>query len=210
MSKIQLKVQNLAKAFLLKKVFENLSFELTPGCYAILGPIGSGKSTLLSLLAGSISPDRGIITINGVSLEKRPVRAKKYLSYVPEGVHVYPFMTGHELINFIRCVKRSALSSETEKLLFEFGIKENLSQAFNQMTVETQRKCLIAAATLGNPDIYIFDQPTQELSDEAKDTLAEYLLTLQDKKIVIIVSSDMNFVNSLEAKKLSLDLNSLC
>ena len=57
-----LSVKGVSKSFQDKNLFQNLSFELTPGStVGIIGGNGMGKSTLLDIISGKIKPDSGTI-----------------------------------------------------------------------------------------------------------------------------------------------------
>ena len=204
MNNINLRLEKLSKSFFLKKVFENLSYEFTSGCYAIVGANGVGKSTLLSMMSGSASSDSGLISINSIDLAKHPVKAKKYISYVPDGVLVYPFMTGKELIKFICAAKKSKIASETEKLLTEFNLHNFMNVSFSEMSLGTQRKFLLAASTIGNPDIYILDEPTNAIEQASREVFINYLLGIKDKKIIVFSTHDKELIGCLKAKELKL------
>src|SRR6476620_3809834 len=120
MKNISLKLQNVAKSFQGKQLFECLSFEFNPGIYAIEGANGIGKSTILTMMTGSISSDVGNIIINGVDLHKYPVVAKKHLSYIPDKAMIYPFVKGKEFINFITAIKEASPCKETKSLIYDF------------------------------------------------------------------------------------------
>ncbi|MEO8400847.1 MAG: ABC transporter ATP-binding protein [Gammaproteobacteria bacterium] len=205
MNNIKLKLENISKSFFLKKVFENLSYEFTPGCYAIVGSNGAGKSTLLSIMSGSISSDSGFISINDINLTKHSVKAKRHISYVTDEVLVYPFMTGKELLKFICAAKKSEISSETEKLLTGFNIHDFMHVCFSEMSLGTQRKFLLAASTISNPDIYIFDEPTNAIEQSSREFFINYLLGIKDKKIIIFSTHDKELINCLNAKELRLE-----
>ena len=67
------------------KAVENLSLQVNDGeVFGFLGPNGAGKSTTIKMLTGILTPDEGEITIDGVSMTKTPVLAKRRIGYVPD------------------------------------------------------------------------------------------------------------------------------
>ena len=57
-------ISNLAKDFGDRTLFSNASFQLNPGeRYGLVGANGSGKTTLLNIIAGSIDPTEGQVSI---------------------------------------------------------------------------------------------------------------------------------------------------
>src|SRR5207245_1325583 len=137
-------------------------------------------------------------------LAKYSVKAKSYLSYVPDGVLFYPFMTGKELIKFVCAAKKSKISSETEKLLTEFNLHDFMSVSFSETSLGTQRKFLLPASTTGNPHSYIFDEPTNAIEQASREVFINYLLGIKDKKIIIFSTHDKKLIGHLKAKELKL------
>jgi ABC-2 type transport system ATP-binding protein len=96
-----LKAENLVKRFGSVTVLKNLNLTVQPGeVFALLGQNGAGKTTTINLFLGFIDPTEGNTYINGISVQDQPVETKKYLSYIPETVMLYPTLTGIENLTF--------------------------------------------------------------------------------------------------------------
>ncbi len=205
-----IKVDKITKSYFFKNIFDDLSFEFTAGCYAIIGANGAGKSTLLSMMSGSVSTDAGVIYINNINLAKQPVKAKHHLSYVPDGVPVYPFMSGKALFNLVCAARKCDITADTEKLIAAFDLQQYMNLAFAKMSLGTQRKFLLAASTIGNPDIYLFDEPTNAIDQASREVLINYLFSQRDKKIIIFSTHDQDLIQRLNARVLTLGAHPIC
>src|SRR5262249_61739318 len=80
-------------------VWRDLSFEIPDGeIGALIGANGAGKSTTLRAVAGALIPRAGTIRLRGAEITRLPSHARTHLgiALVPEGRHVFPFLTVRE------------------------------------------------------------------------------------------------------------------
>lgn len=85
-----LRADNLSFAYDAAGVLHDVSIAVGAGdLVGILGPNGSGKSTLLRLLSGSLRPDRGRVSLDGVELRSLPrVQIARRMAVVPQETHL--------------------------------------------------------------------------------------------------------------------------
>ena len=102
-----LRCTGISKSYGNRQIFHDLNYHLASGIYAIQGRNGIGKSTLLGVLAGAIEADAGEVWINGISMNTSPLSARQRLSYVPDESPIYPFMSGHDLLDFVAMAKKN-------------------------------------------------------------------------------------------------------
>ena len=62
---MELLINRVSKQFRNKIAVDNISLNLTPGVYGLLGANGAGKTTLMRMICGILTPDRGTITLDG-------------------------------------------------------------------------------------------------------------------------------------------------
>ena len=94
-----IEVLNLSKKYGDHKALNNVSFKVEKGhIYGLLGPNGAGKSTTMNIITGYMMPSEGKVYINGFDMINQPVKAKKYIGYLPEIPPVYPDMNIYEYI----------------------------------------------------------------------------------------------------------------
>ena len=145
--------EGLSVSYQGRNVFKSVTYSFGSGVYALRGANGIGKSTLLRLLSGAQSPDAGRVWIGGIDLMREPQAAKQLLSYVPDESPVYPFMTGHELLEFVASVKRVPINGLVQELTVAFGLPPHLQTRFDAMSLGTQKKFLLCAAWIGAPKV---------------------------------------------------------
>ena len=98
-----IKIENVSKSFVKgKDVIKNLNLEIKDGeIFGFLGPNGAGKTTTLKMITGILNSDIGDIFIDGKSIKKEPIQAKKQFGFVPDSPDMFLRLNGIEYLNFI-------------------------------------------------------------------------------------------------------------
>ena len=107
------------------KAVENLSLEVKNGeIFGFLGPNGAGKTTTIKMLTGILEPDQGELELDGVSILKYPIEAKRKFSFVPDNPETFSRLKAIEYLNFISDVYK--VPKEDRMQQFEFFSKKCL------------------------------------------------------------------------------------
>jgi len=199
-----LQLHNINKRFPSHKLFTDLSYSFESGCYSLVGPNGIGKSTLLAMMVGCETFDSGQVIINNLDLVKDPVRAKTHLAYVPAQCQFYPFVSGKEFIDFMLRIRKTHLSSATERLIDLFNLTPYLEVTFGNMSLGTQKKFMLAASSIGEPSILILDEPSNGLESATQQILLDHLIQQSVYKLIILATHDKSLLDRLPAKRLQL------
>lgn len=158
-----------------KKIIDNMNLKIKDGTiFGFIGPNGAGKTTTLEMVTGVLQIDEGDILIDGKSIIKEPIEAKKLFGFVPDSPEVFEKLTGLEYLNFIGDVydvspeKRLEI---VEKLAKEFKIYNHLQDRIQSYSHGMKQKLLIISVLLYNPKNWILDEPMTGLDPEASYTL---------------------------------------
>lgn len=148
-----------------KTLFSKLGFSLLPGALLLLkGPNGSGKTTLIRMLAGLSPPDKGSITWQGEPI-KANAHYKRELMYIGHKSAVKPHGTVQENLEFW-----AALYSTQTLLpaaLAFYGLEKLKGVPAGQLSAGWQRRVALARLILVPCTIWLLDEPTNFLDDEA-------------------------------------------
>jgi len=195
MGEILFSLKNICVSFGKKKIIENLNWEVRKGeHWAITGANGSGKSTLLGILSG----DHPQIYKNDLELLGQNVKEsfsisehkKKLGFFSPEmalQVHRRATVLDALLENFPQPVlaeeKKMALN-----LLTALGLENELNKPLRNLSEEQLRLALIARAISRSPEVLLLDEPTQGMSERAKERLFSLLDKASEKTTLIFTS----------------------
>lgn len=229
-----IKIQNVSKSYKKgNKVVENLNLEIKDGeIFGFIGQNGAGKTTTIKMITGILEIDEGDIFIDGKSITKEPVDAKKQFGLVPDSPDMFLKFSGIEYLNFIAdCfnVNQEDRKKRIEKLSKEFGIYDELENKIESYSHGMRQKIVIIGVLLHNPKNWILDEPITGLDPKSSFDLkalmkeharkgntvffSTHILEIAEKlcdRIAIINKGKIVFVGSLdELKSLHKDKNTL-
>ena len=167
-------IKGLRKDFGPLTVLDDLNLEIASGqATGIVGPNGSGKTTTIKSLLGLVKPTAGDIFIDGESIAGKWNYRQK-IGYMPQIARYPENMTVGELFDFIKEVRGPAKSNE-EELIRHFGLQSEISKRMRTLSGGNRQKVGAVLATMFDPEILIFDEPTAGLDPHS---------SLQFKKLV--------------------------
>jgi branched-chain amino acid transport system ATP-binding protein len=152
-------------------VCRDLSFEIAEGeIVALIGANGAGKSTTLRAVAGVLLPRAGSIRFRGRDLGRLPsyVRAELGIALVPEGRHVFPYLTVREnlqLGGFKHRRDSDRMRRLIEKMFEMFPrLRERSSQKAGTLSGGEQQMLVLARAMMSEPHLLCLDEPSLGLA----------------------------------------------
>lgn len=165
-----------------EKVIENMSLKIEDGTiFGFIGPNGAGKTTTIEMITGVLKIDEGDILIDGKSIIKEPIEAKKQFGFVPDSPDAFEKLTGIEYLNFIGDVYNVPQKERFEKvkdLANKFGIFNSLKDRIQSYSHGMKQKLIIISVLLYNPKNWILDEPMTGLDPKAsyilKDLMKEH------------------------------------
>lgn len=218
-----LQVTDVGLRFGDKELYKEVNLKFTKGnCYGVIGANGAGKSTFLKILSGEIEPNTGVISIT--EKERMSVLKQDHFKYDQSTV-LDTVIMGHERLWTIMKekdalymkedfsdedgIKAAELEGEfaeldgwdaetnAEKILMGLGIEKDLHYSLmSELTGAEKVKVLLAQALFGSPEILLLDEPTNHLDYASIKWLNEFIIGL-DETIVIVVSHDRHFLNTI-------------
>lgn len=178
-----IEIKNVSKKYKkTEKVINNLNLEIKSGeIFGFLGPNGAGKTTTIKMITGILEIDEGDIFIDGKSIIKEPIEAKKLLGLVPDNPDTFLKLKGIEYLNFIADVYEISTEERVDtinKLGKEFEILDALNQKIETYSHGMRQKLIIIGTLLHEPKNWILDEPMTGLDPKSsfllKNTMKEY------------------------------------
>ena len=187
-----IQVENITKKYGNFIAVKNINFEIEEGeIVGFLGPNGAGKSTTMNMITGFIEPTSGRIIVDGYDISKKPLRAKKQIGYMPEGVPLYSDLTVKEFVTYMAELKGVDKKEKKEKVkqaLEETGLTDVQNKLNKNLSRGYKQRVSMAGALVGDPKVIILDEPTVGL-DPKQVTEIRALIRNLGKNHTIILSS---------------------
>ena len=175
-----IKIENVTKSYIRgKKSVDNINLEIKDGeIFGFLGPNGAGKTTTIKMITGILNPDQGDIYIDGKSIKKEPIEAKKAFGFVPDSPDMFLKLKGIEYLNFLAQIYEVPEKEKKErihKLTKKFEIYNNLNEQIESYSHGMRQKIVICGALLNNPKNWILDEPMTGLDPKSSFDLKEMM-----------------------------------
>lgn len=169
---------------------QGVDLNIEKGMFGLLGPNGAGKSSLMRTISTLQSADQGSITFDGIDVFKDPQALRQRLGYLPQDFGVYPRVTAYDLLDHMAVLKgihtKAERKESVEGLLAHTNLYQHRNKAVSGFSGGMRQRFGIAQALLGDPDLLIVDEPTAGLDPEERNRFHNLLVSLGEKKVVIL------------------------
>lgn len=194
-------VDSVTKSFGSTKAVRDVSFTVSPGqVVGMLGPNGAGKTTTMRLIVGYLSPDSGSISLDGVSVEEKPVEVRKKIGYLPENNPLYSELLVSEALyssGRLKGMTQSQIGKSLDFVVPATGLAEVYHRPTRELSKGYRQRLGIAMALVHQPDVLILDEPTEGLDPNQRNEIRALLRTLAKNKTVIISTHVLQEVSAL-------------
>ena len=209
-SKPYVNLEHVTKSYGPHTVLDDISLSVHTGdVLAIIGPSGSGKSTLLRCINFIEPPDKGIVTVGGVTLEgeapasRRDLKQlRQNLGMVFQSFNLFPHMTVLRNVTLAqeRVLGRTPAEAEAVamQLLTRVGLADKAGQHPIRCSGGQQQRIAIARALALDPKVMLFDEPTSSLDPElGLEVLAVMRELATSGMTMIVVTHEMSFAENV-------------
>lgn len=155
--------------------------------FGLLGHNGAGKSTTIECVLGTKKRDAGRVSLLGMD----PVRDRKKL-FADIGVQFQNTRFQDKLRVWEACETQAALygtAQDFEPLLERFGLAERRATYVNELSGGERQKLAVVVALINSPEVLFLDELTTGLDPVARRSIWEYLTSLKDDGVTIVLTS---------------------
>ncbi len=188
---IVLNFKNISFSYGSNLAVDQLSLQVNPGeIYGLLGPNGAGKSTSVMLAIGFLTPDNGVVEINGQSPAKPEVRQQ--LGVAPQSLSIYEELTALGNLQFfgkMYGLSGNKLSERVEWALEFVSLSDRCKDTAASFSGGMKRRLNLAAALLHDPDMLLLDEPTAGVDPQSRNSLFENIEELKRQGKTIIYTT---------------------
>ena len=166
-----------------------VSFEVPAGAvFGILGPNGSGKTTLLSIILDVLHADTGKFSWFGNTPQ---TNNRKQIGSLLETPNFYHYLSAVDNLKITQAISGRGNSADIDKVLEIVKLAERKKSKFSSYSLGMKQRLAIGAALLGNPDVLVFDEPTNGLDPVGIAEIRSLIQSLAAAGKTIIMASHL-------------------
>ncbi len=183
-----LTVENISKNYGNIKALKGVSFSVPKGCvFGILGPNGSGKTTLLGIIMNVLKATGGSYQLfDEVATDAH----RKKIGTLLETPNFYHYLSAVQNLK-ISCAIKGIGEEDIEHVLQTVDLLKRKNSPFSTYSLGMKQRLAIGAALLGNPDVLVFDEPTNGLDPVGISEIRLLIKDLSAKGKTIIMASHL-------------------
>lgn len=197
--------RNLSKDYgsgsALVHALRGIDLEIEPGELTLLvGPSGCGKTTLISILAGTLDPTGGEVSVLGNDLPRLPKRARaafraRNVGFVFQQFNLLPSLTAAENVAVPQVIngwsKPRAIHRAVE-ILGRVGLADKVDALPAQLSGGQQQRVAIARALVHEPRLLVCDEPTSAIDARTGQAIMELIreVALEPDRVAVVVTHD--------------------
>jgi ABC-2 type transport system ATP-binding protein len=157
-----IQIENLSYSYGRAEAVHDLSLTVQPGrCYGLFGRNGAGKTTTMKCLLNLLHPQSGKVRVFGLDPSKQEVEVKRLLSYVPDQVAFYPWMSVRETLDYLASFRPHWNRKIEQELFDRFGLDP--AQRTSSLSKGQRTQVALIAAICPETDLLVLDEPTSGL-----------------------------------------------
>ena len=183
-----LSVDNLVKNYGGIKALKGVSFSVPAGTvFGILGPNGSGKTTLLGIIMDVLKASSG----NYRLFDQEPSNdLRKQIGTLLETPNFYHYLSATENLKISAAIKGRG-ADDIDRVLDIVDLAKRKNSKFSTYSLGMKQRLAIGAALLGDPEVLVFDEPTNGLDPVGIAEIRELIKKLSHQGKTIIMASHL-------------------
>jgi molybdate transport system ATP-binding protein len=159
----------------------------------LFGASGAGKTSLINMIAGLLRPDRGIIAVDGETLDDTMARThvpvhRRRIGYVFQDARLFPHLDVRQNLDYGRRMNGLAEDGAQHRRVTELlDIGNLLDRRPGRLSGGERQRVALGRALLSRPRLLLLDEPLGSLDDERKEEILPYLVRLRDEASIPMV-----------------------
>lgn len=195
-----IRFENVTKLYKTVIGVNDVSLDLAPGAYGLLGPNGSGKTTFINLIIGQLRPTIGSVQV----FDQDPWQRNELLRRIglcPAVDILLPNVTGLDWVQYlVRMHGFSAADAgrRAEDALATVGMQHAMRRPIGSYSLGMRQRCKIAQAIAHEPELLILDEPFNGLDPVGRHELtALFLRWISERRSILLASHLLHEVEAV-------------
>lgn len=169
---------------------DNVTWSIATGARAcLLGPNGAGKTTCIRLLEGALEPTSGTVELLGSRVaDEGYLDARRRTGIVPQGPGMYTDITVSE---YLALAARLYARGNVDRVVEVFDLGDHRQKVLSRLSGGYQRRVVLAAALLSEPEVLLLDEPTVGLDPIAAHDVHEFLREAMHDRTTLLCTHNL-------------------
>ncbi len=181
-----IEVEKVSKCYGREQILNQVSFSVEQGqVLGVVGPNGSGKTTLFGIMLGLRESQEGTVRFWG-SEDLQAIKGRMGIA-MDQGSFYHAY-SAHKNLS-LTALSKGVKPDRITEVLDMVELSHTGSKAYKKFSYGMKKRLEIADALMHNPDIYIFDEPTNGLDPEGIIFIRELISRLSKEGKTVVVSS---------------------
>lgn len=183
-------VDNLTRKYGDTVAVDGVTFEARPGeITGFLGKNGAGKTTTMRVMTGFMPPSSGTVRIHGFDIREDSLQARRLIGYLPETAPLYDDMSVQQYLNFcarLRGISGADVARRVDEAMHSVHIDQRRQWLIGKLSKGLRRRVGLAQALVHDPQVLIFDEPTEGLDPEQIIEIRNLIAGLKGSRTIIL------------------------
>lgn len=191
-----------------KNIVENVNLEIKKGqAAAFIGPSGQGKTTMADIILGLLEPQKGEVTVDGVSIVENIRGWHDHIGYIPQFIYLsdesirdnVAFGIEKDKINdemVWKALEEAQLADFVKKL--DNGLDTIVGERGTKLSGGQRQRIGIARALYRDPDFLVFDEATSALDNETESEVMDSINALHGAKTMLIIAHRLSTIEKCD------------
>ncbi len=184
---------SLVKRFGTLTAVNEVSLSVPEGeIFGFLGPNGAGKTTTIRLLTNVLTPDAGMVQIQGIDIYRNPLEAKMQMGVIPESSTIYADLSPEQNLHLsgkLYGLSRSVRIERVEKILERLNLTEHRHRPTRTFSKGMKQRVSIACAIIHHPRVLFLDEPTSGLDVQSRRLVLETIRHMHEQGSTIFLTT---------------------
>lgn len=205
----QLRLEGITKKYNSNIILDNIFYRVESGITGILGENGAGKTTLLKIISGLSTPENGKIYYDKKKVNPDSKFWKSKIGYLPQFPGLYPSMTPVSYLDYLLLLSgwknREQRKKRIDEIIDILNLTDNKDKHIGQLSGGMRQRVAIAQALIHDPEIILLDEPTNNIDEQERKNIHNYLIEISKSKIILYIGHIVNELTSICSNVLVLD-----
>ena len=184
-----IKITDVNKTIKKAPILRDINLEFTGGkVYGLRGKNGSGKTMLMRAICGLITPDSGIIDIDGKILGK-DISFPESIGVLIENPSFIGNYTGFKNLKVLASIQNRIGDEQIRKALEDIGLDPDDKRTYRKYSLGMKQRLVIAQAIMEKPDVIMLDEPTNGLDEAGVKEIRQLIEQEKERGALILLAS---------------------